>query len=428
MESLLVERGGRRDVFERRLRGIGVPDAVGHRRRGGDDVRVELFAQALVEHVRVEEAEEPASEPWTQRDGRLVRDAHARVVQHEPLDRGSQGLELVAALREQPLEHRRLRRAEPGKRGYFFTRTAPALRDCLVRGFIQRVPHDRGLDVPGAGDDVPHVPGSEFRHLQRLRRHHAELEDFAASPPLRHPRDAVPHAYRPVLDLHDAHGAAVRIVVTVQQQRAQRRVRPVRVRVGQSGRVVVSLRQSRAAAWRRHRVDDRAQDVRAPHPGLRADRQDVVGVDPERAQHLFLDAVHVRVVHVHLIRRRNDLQPRLEREVKRRDRLRLHPLRRVHEQKRAVARGERPRHLEAEIRVPRGVHEVQQKRLPERFALLSLVAMKQRHPLRLDRDPARALHGEPIEVLLPPPRGDRARHLEESVRERRLAVVDVRDD
>eukprot|EP00982_Pelagococcus_subviridis_P016296 31470-Pelagococcus_subviridis.AAC.7 len=63
MESLLVERGGRRDVFERRLRGIGVPDAVGHRRRGGDDVRVELFAQALVEHVRVEEAEEPASEP-----------------------------------------------------------------------------------------------------------------------------------------------------------------------------------------------------------------------------------------------------------------------------------------------------------------------------------------------------------------------------
>eukprot|EP00982_Pelagococcus_subviridis_P016295 31470-Pelagococcus_subviridis.AAC.6 len=127
-----------------------------------------------------------------------------------------------------------------------------------------------------------------------------ELEDFAASPPLCHPRDAVPHAYRPVLDLHDAHGAAVRIVVTVQQQRAQRRVRPVRVRVGQSGRVVVSLRQSRAAAWRRHRVDDRAQDVRAPHPGLRADRQDVVGVDPERAQHLFLDAVHVRVVHVHL--------------------------------------------------------------------------------------------------------------------------------
>ncbi len=53
------------------------------------------------------------------------------------------------------------------------------------------------------------------------------------------------------------------------------------------------------------------------------------------------------------------------------------------------------------------------------------------HPdrLGLDRDPALALevHGvENLRAHVAP--GDRAGHLEDAIRERRLAVVDVRDD
>ena len=53
---------------------VGVVDLVLDRRRGGDEVEVELALEALLDDLHVEEAEEPAAEPETERDRALGLD------------------------------------------------------------------------------------------------------------------------------------------------------------------------------------------------------------------------------------------------------------------------------------------------------------------------------------------------------------------
>ncbi len=105
-----------------------------------------------------------------------------------------------------------------------------------------------------------------------------------------------------------------------------------------------------------------------------------------------------------------------------RERLRLEPLRGVDDEDRALARGERARHLVAEVDVPGRVDQVE-------LVLLALVGPGDAHGLRLDRDAALALEIHRVEHLLAHVAlGDRAGELQDAVGERRLAVVDVRDD
>ena len=106
-----------------------------------------------------------------------------------------------------------------------------------------------------------------------------------------------------------------------------------------------------------------------------------------------------------------------------RQRLRLDPLARVDHQERALACGERPRHLVGEVDVAGRVHEV------EDIGLAVLGPVFEPHRLRLDGDAALALDVHGIEHLL-----DHValRHrpglLDEPVGERRLAMVDMGDD
>ena len=113
----------------------------------------------------------------------------------------------------------------------------------------------------------------------------------------------------------------------------------------------------------------------------------------------------------------------LDRRVAVRDRLRLHALRRVDDQQRALARRERARHLVGEVDVARRVDQVELVDL----AVARLVG--QRGGLRLDRDPALALEVHRVEDLLAHlALGEAAAALDEAVGQRRLAVVDVGDD
>ena len=115
---------------------------------------------------------------------------------------------------------------------------------------------------------------------------------------------------------------------------------------------------------------------------------------------------------------RDDLEVVLDRQVRVRDRLRLDPLRRVDDQQRALARLQRPRDLVGEVDVPGRVDQVQLVALPHHA-----------DGLRLDRDPALALELHRVEQLLAHlAAGDGLGDLEDAVGERRLAVVDVRDD
>ena len=102
-------------------------------------------------------------------------------------------------------------------------------------------------------------------------------------------------------------------------------------------------------------------------------------------------------------------------------RLRLHPLRRVDHQQRALAGGEAAAHLIGEVDMPRRVHQVEHVILPV------LGAVIEPHRLRLDRDPALLLELHIVEHLPVRhlPRGQPARRLDQPVGKRRFPVIDM---
>ncbi len=104
------------------------------------------------------------------------------------------------------------------------------------------------------------------------------------------------------------------------------------------------------------------------------------------------------------------------------ERLRLEALSRVDHEDGALAGRERARDLVAEIDVAGRVDQVE-------LVELALVRPGHAHRLGLDRDAALALEIHRVEHLLAHlALRDRARELQDAIGQRRLAVVDVRDD
>ncbi len=121
---------------------------------------------------------------------------------------------------------------------------------------------------------------------------------------------------------------------------------------------------------------------------------------------------------VDLVERGDDLEVVLQREVAVGERLGLDALRGVDDEHDALARGEAAADLVAEVDVTRGVDQVEDVALPVDTDVL-----------RLDRDAPLALEVHRVEVLRPHVAGvDGAGDLQDPVRQRRLAMVDVRDD
>ena len=147
-------------------------------------------------------------------------------------------------------------------------------------------------------------------------------------------------------------------------------------------------------------------------------RRTRVGSSPSRSATSTRGAVRVGLRQVDLVHDGDDLEPVLDREIRVRERLRLDPLRRVDDEERALARLERARDLVGEVDVARRVDQVELVALP-----------RDAHGLRLDRDAALALEIHRVEQLgAHVALDDRLGDLEDAVGERRLAVVDVRDD
>ena len=133
---------------------------------------------------------------------------------------------------------------------------------------------------------------------------------------------------------------------------------------------------------------------------------------------------------VDLVEHRDDVQVGAEREVEVGQGLRLDALGGVDQQHGGLARLERPGHLVGEVDVARGVDHVEHVGAGL-GALLVVVRDRPRHPhgLALDGDAALALDVHPVEVLRPRgPLVDDPGQLQHPVGQRRLAVVDVRDD
>ncbi len=126
---------------------------------------------------------------------------------------------------------------------------------------------------------------------------------------------------------------------------------------------------------------------------------------------------------VHLVEDRQYFDSEFDRRVAVGDRLRLDPLRSIDHEQRALACRQRAADLVAEVHMARRVDQIE-------VVLLSVGSdVLERGGLRLDRDPALALEIHRVQHLrLHLAIGQTAAPLDQAIRKRRLAVVDVRDD
>ena len=126
---------------------------------------------------------------------------------------------------------------------------------------------------------------------------------------------------------------------------------------------------------------------------------------------------------VYLVDNGDDFVVVLDRLVHIGERLRLHPLRRVHHQQRAFARGEGAGDLISEIDMAGCVHEV------ELIRLAILRGVVQAHGLGLDGDAALLLYVHVIKDLLGHfALGQPAAMLDHTVSQRGLPMIDMRDN
>ena len=149
----------------------------------------------------------------------------------------------------------------------------------------------------------------------------------------------------------------------------------------------------------------------------------VVRVDSDYVFDLLYGPFRFGGRQIDLVQHRDDFDSQLDRRIAVGHGLRLYALGSVDYQYGALAGRQRAAYLVGEIDVPRRVDQV------EKVRLTVLRPKPERGRLRLDRDPALALELHRIEHL---GRhfaiGKATAHLDESISERRLAVVDVRDD
>src|SRR5438067_2762912 len=274
--------------------------------------------------------------------------------------------------------------------------------DSMVVGPRDGVAHarvDHGLDRRRHITDL--TRGQPVRWA-RARREPPDLVHLVDLARVHHPDLRARHDLA-IDDTHVCDDAAVCVVVRVEDEGAQR--------------------LGRVAARGRHAVDDGLEDVVRADAKLGRREDDLVTWDAGDVGDLLRDHLRLRGVEVDLVDHGDDRQARLDRLVEIGQRLRLDALRGVDDEDRALARGQRPRHLIGEVDVTRRVDEVQLVGL----AIFRRVGHADR--LQLDGDPTLALQVHRVEdLVLHVALADRTGLLQQAVGQRRLAVIDVGDD
>ena len=326
-----------------------------------DQVEIVFALQPLLHDVHVQQAEESAAETETHRFGRFRLEMHRGVVELELVQRFAQRRIVVGDDREQAGEHARLHLLETRQR----------MRRRIARQ-RQRVADRRAVHVLDRRGDPADFAGAEFVARRALGREHADLIDFVRAAGRHHEQLVA----RLDLALHHAHqrdDAEIIVEPRIDDQRLQ----PVGV----------------ARLRRRNARDDRFEHGFDVLAGLRADRDRVVGVDADDGFDFGLDAFDVGGRQVDLVEHRHDFEAHLDRGVAIGDRLRFDALRRIDDQQRAFARGERAADFVAEVDVARRIDEI------ELVGVAVFRRVRQRNRLRLDGDAALALDRIVVEHL-----------------------------
>ena len=263
---------------------------------------------------------------------------------------------------------------------------------------------DRVADA-GIGDlldlsrDKADLARPQHAHILHFGPEHADPVDIVMRVGGHH-ADRLVAAQRAVDDPHQHDDAEIGIIPAIDQQGFQRRV-------------LVAF-----GGWQAG--DDGFQHQVDIQPGLGRNRHGIGRVEPDHILDLLLDPVRLGGGQVDFVEHWHNLVPGIQRVVDIGESLRLDALRSIDHQQRALAGGQRARHLIGEIDVAGRVHQV------EDIILAIQRAIFQPHRLRLDGDAALALDIHRVEHLLHHvARRNRAGLLDQPVRQRRFAVIDM---
>ena len=179
----------------------------------------------------------------------------------------------------------------------------------------------------------------------------------------------------------------------------------------------------RIAARRRHLLDDPLQELGDPLPFLGGDEQNIRRIEPDHLLDLLRDAIGLGRGQVDLVDDRNDLEVLRDGQIGVRECLRLDSLRRVHDKERSFAGLKRAGYFVRKIHVPRRIDQIED-------VVLSIVGpVVHPHRLRLDGDHALALEIHLVEELIASfALRQSVGGIEQAIRQRTLAVVDVGHD
>ncbi len=264
------------------------------------------------------------------------------------------------------------------------------------------VTHLRRLEFLDAGDHKAHLAGRQLRPVDRFRGEHADVLGQVLRT-ARHETDLVLRLEHAVDHPHEHHHADIVVEPRIDDQRLQRR--------------------GLVSARRRHLFHHHLEDFGNADAGLGRGTHRIGGVEADDILDLFRHPVGVGGRQVDLVQHRDHLDAKVDRGVAVGHRLRLHTLRGVDHQQRALAGGQRAADLVGKIDVARGIDQVQAVNL----AILRLVG--QCSGLRLDGDAAFLFQIHGIEHLrFHLALGQAAAKLDQTVGQRGLAVVDMGND
>ena len=242
----------------------------------------------------------------------------------------------------------------------------------------------------------------EFGLSQRLRRKYAHLLDFVmiGGP---HQLDGLTRDQASREDTRVSDYPSIDIEDRIENQRSQF---PIRDRFR-----------------RRDAMNNRFQDIFDPEPGLRAGQNGLIRRNRQDVFELLLHRWNIGIREIDLVNDRDDRQILFHGEMHVRHRLGFHALSRIHHQHGALTGRQASRYFVGEIDVTRGIKKIQPVGMPIFGQILH------RHRVRLDGDSPLPLqiHGVQQLILLIAI-FDGAGHFEQSIGQRRLAVIDVRDN
>ena len=260
----------------------------------------------------------------------------------------------------------------------------------------------RVSDILDVGDDEADFSGDELVDLDRLGSEDAEsfgVEGGAVPPQT----NSVALFQRALKYAGEDDHATISVEPGVENQR----LKPV---VGR-------------AFGRGHALHNRLEDVGNSLSSLGANEDGVRGIEADRAFDHFFGARNVGALQIDFVDDRNNFEPVIDCEIRIGKRLGFDALRGIDDKQRALARSQGARHFVGKIHVARRVDQV------ELIRLTVLRGVGHADGVSLDGDAAFALQVHGIEHLgLHLAGSERPGKFQQAVRQRGLAVVDVRDD